>query len=88
VANFSPNRAAGRIGRDQKKNAKPLRYAGVVGSAEIACLGRIGAPGGIRTPDQRLRKPLLYPAELQARNGYCPRFEWMARAFLTATPER
>src|SRR5690606_17967700 len=26
-----------------------------------------GAPGGIRTPDQWLRKPLLYPAELQAR---------------------
>ncbi len=26
-----------------------------------------GAPGGIRTPDQRLRKPLLYPAELRAR---------------------
>jgi hypothetical protein len=25
--------------------AKPLRYAGVVGSAEIACLGRIGAGG-------------------------------------------
>src|SRR3546814_1188737 len=25
-----------------------------------------GAPGGIRTPDQWLRKPLLYPAELQA----------------------
>lgn len=26
----------------------------------------IGAPGGIRTPDQWLRKPLLYPAELRA----------------------
>lgn len=26
-----------------------------------------GAPGGIRTPDQWLRKPLLYPAELRAR---------------------
>lgn len=25
-----------------------------------------GAPGGIRTPDQWLRKPLLYPAELRA----------------------
>ena len=25
------------------------------------------APGGIRTPDRRLRRPLLYPAELQAR---------------------
>ena len=33
-----------------------------------------GTPGGIRTPDQRLRRPLLYPAELLAhwvckRNG-------------------
>src|SRR5688572_19543813 len=29
--------------------------------------GEDGAPGGIRTPDQWLRKPLLYPAELRAR---------------------
>ena len=27
----------------------------------------IGAPGEIRTPDTRLRRPLLYPTELQAR---------------------
>ena len=27
---------------------------------------RCGAPGGIRTPDPRLRRPMLYPAELQA----------------------
>jgi hypothetical protein len=26
-----------------------------------------GAPGGIRTPDPRLRRPMLYPTELQAR---------------------
>jgi hypothetical protein len=26
-----------------------------------------GAPGGIRTHDPRLRRPILYPAELQAR---------------------
>src|SRR5690606_29049385 len=31
------------------------------------CHRGFGAPGGIRTPDQWLRKPLLYPAELQAR---------------------
>ncbi len=35
-------------------------------SAQICHMGD-GAPGGIRTPDQWLRKPLLYPAELQAR---------------------
>src|SRR6266568_2356462 len=27
---------------------------------------RSGAPGGSRTPDQRLRRPLLYPSELRA----------------------
>ena len=32
----------------------------------------VGAPGGIRTPDQWLRKPLLYPAELQARDADDP----------------
>jgi hypothetical protein len=26
-----------------------------------------GAPGGTRTPDQRIRNPLLYPPELRAR---------------------
>ena len=29
--------------------------------------GKFGAPGGIRTPDPRLRRPMLYPTELQAR---------------------
>ena len=32
--------------------------------------GRRGAPGGTRTPDPRLRRPLLYPTELQARASY------------------
>jgi hypothetical protein len=27
---------------------------------------QVGAPEGIRTPDPRLRRPLLYPTELQA----------------------
>ena len=27
---------------------------------------RFGLPGGIRTPDPRLRRPLFYPAELRA----------------------
>ena len=30
-----------------------------------------GAPGGSRTPGPRLRRPLLYPAELQARPSHC-----------------
>ena len=29
-------------------------------------VNRSGAPEEIRTPDPRFRKPLLYPAELQA----------------------
>src|SRR5690606_23743595 len=36
-------------------------------SAPACMVEEDGAPGGIRTPDQWLRKPLLYPAELQAR---------------------
>lgn len=30
-----------------------------------------GAPGGIRTPDPRIRSPLLCPAELQAHHPKC-----------------
>ncbi len=32
---------------------------------------RNGAPGETRTPDTRLRRPLLYPAELRARKHFC-----------------
>ncbi len=38
-------------------------------STEVRIPLQIGAPGGIRTPDHRLRRPPLYPAELQARFG-------------------
>jgi hypothetical protein len=30
----------------------------------------LGAPGGNRTPDRRIRNPLLYPTELQARERW------------------
>ena len=30
---------------------------------------RIGAPEGIRTPDPRLRRQLLYPTELKAQKN-------------------
>ena len=45
----------------------------------------IGVPTGIRTPDTRLRRPLLYPAELWAQmervKGIEPsRLAWKARA--------
>ena len=39
----------------------PLRAAGAP--------AREGAPGGSRTPDPRLRRPLLCPAELRAQGG-------------------
>ena len=31
--------------------------------------GQVDAPGGIRTPDLRFRRPTLYPAELRAQSG-------------------
>ena len=45
--------------------------ASVTSSSHHTDLG--GAPGGSRTPGPRLRRPLLYPAELQARaTCFCP----------------
>jgi hypothetical protein len=34
--------------------------------ADAEVIEKIGAPGGIRTPDPRLRRPMLYPTELRA----------------------
>ena len=54
-----------------------------------------GLPGGIRTPDPRLRRPLLYPTELQAacRCGLlssaasgCPSKSWSGRPDLNWGP--
>ena len=42
--------------------ANQLRYI-----HHIPCTGRANEPEGIRTPDPRLRRPLLYPTELQTR---------------------
>ena len=35
-------------------------------SNQLSYTRRLGAPEGIRTPDTRLRRPVLYPTELQA----------------------
>ena len=35
----------------------------------LRLLEKDGGPGESRTPDQRFRKPLLYPSELQALRG-------------------
>ena len=36
----------------------------------VGLLESNGVPGGIRTPDLRIRSPLLYPAELQGQQVY------------------
>ena len=36
-------------------------------SNQLSYTRRLGAPEGIRTPDTRLRRPVLYPTELQVR---------------------
>ena len=36
----------------------------------VALLPCNGAPGEIRTPDPRLRRPMLYPAELRAHKNF------------------
>ena len=59
---------------EPQSRALPLSYAhhGAFKAANIATRrlssrhGRSGLPGGIRTPDPRLRRPLLCPSELQA----------------------
>ena len=38
----------------------------ILRSNQLSYTRRIGVPEGIRTPDPRLRRPMLYPAELQA----------------------
>ena len=53
---WDTNQPAGRCEYHDSIAAKSLRMRKL----------RNGRPGGIRTPDPRFRKPLLYPSELQA----------------------
>ena len=39
----------------------------ILRSNQLSYTRHIGAPEGIRTPDPRLRRPMLYPAELRVR---------------------
>jgi hypothetical protein len=58
--------AAGRL--PSMKGQQPLETFVATGDAtDMISPWNIGAPGGIRTPDPRLRRPMLYPTELQAR---------------------
>lgn len=59
-------RSAIRVGRMDVQATKKPRFLGGSGLSWTSPEGSSGAPGGIRTPDQWLRKPLLYPAELRA----------------------
>src|SRR5436305_14133669 len=45
----------------------PAAGADVLSGKGLETAAWSGAPGGSRTPGPRLRRPLLYPAELQAR---------------------
>ena len=40
----------------------------ILRSNQLSYTRRDGAPEGIRTPDPRLRRPMLYPTELQVHN--------------------
>ena len=44
----------------------------ILRSNQLSYTRHIGAPEGIRTPDPRLRRPMLYPTELQVHNDYVP----------------
>ena len=59
---------SGLVWRGAATQPNPYRTQtkkGIVACAAIPCF--TGAPGGIRTPGPRLRRPLLYPTELLAR---------------------
>ncbi len=44
------------------------------GRNRINSLNFLSAPGGIRTPNPRIRSPMLYPAELQAHKGNAEKY--------------
>ena len=47
-------------------NPAAASFATVTGTATLTC-AMVGALGEIRTPDPRIRSPMLYPAELRAQ---------------------
>ena len=55
---------AGVAGLEPTNDGVKVRCLNRLGYTPI--LSKNGEPTGIRTPDTRLRRPLLYPAELQA----------------------
>ena len=43
----------------------------ILRSNQLSYTRHFGAPEGIRTPDPRLRRPMLYPTELQVHINLC-----------------
>ena len=42
----------------------------ILRSNQLSYIRHFGAPEGIRTPDPRLRRPMLYPTELQVQTQH------------------
>ncbi len=54
---------------DLRTTSGPPGGSGITPSKKPSDISDLGTLGGIRTPDQRIRNPPLYPAELRARSG-------------------
>ncbi len=48
-------------------SCNPLPFANLSDGVQFSATGNVSTPRGIRTPDLRIRNPLLYPTELWAR---------------------
>ena len=57
----------------------------LAGSHPVSKSSRTGAPRGIRTPDPRVRSPILYPAELEARRREPSRADAICQRSTTLT---
>ena len=72
-----PNKRMGReMGFEPTTSGTTIRRSNQLGDSRHLKM-KAGAPGGIRTPDTRLRRPLLYPTELQAHILCVASFEYL-----------